>query len=89
MSSVTAQESSETQPSNPVNKDTTSAPGTGTDPSIPFGTSKTSDSGFDAGPSSKADKVRPLDFMFSIFVTVLLSLPLPLSDALSNHDPYL
>lgn len=58
MSSLTAQESSETQPSNPVNKGTTSAPGTGTDTAGPFSTGAKRESGFDSGLSSKADKVH-------------------------------
>ncbi|KAJ4411597.1 hypothetical protein N0V91_001382 [Didymella pomorum] len=56
MSSLTAQESSETQPSNPVNKGTTSAPGTGTDTAGPFSTGAKRESGFDSGLSSRADK---------------------------------
>lgn len=59
MSSLTAQESSEANPSNPINEGTTSAPGTGSDPAVPFGTGAKSDSGFDAGLSSgTVDKVR-------------------------------
>ena len=59
MSSLTAQESSESNPSNPVNKGTTSAPGTGTDTAVPFSTGAKTDSGFDRGLSSgTADKVR-------------------------------
>ena len=58
MSSLTAQESSESNPQNPVNKGTTSAPGTGSDPAVPFGTGSKTDSGFESGLSSKADKVR-------------------------------
>ncbi|KAF3053978.1 hypothetical protein E8E11_002373 [Didymella keratinophila] len=57
MSSLTAQESSESNPSNSVNKGTTSAPGTGTDTAVPFGTGSKTDSGFDRGLSSgTADK---------------------------------
>ncbi|KAL1601917.1 hypothetical protein SLS59_005082 [Nothophoma quercina] len=56
MSSLTAQESSESNPQNPVNKGTTSAPGTGSDPAVPFGTGSKTDSGFESGLSSKADK---------------------------------
>ncbi|KAF2626641.1 hypothetical protein BU25DRAFT_411613 [Macroventuria anomochaeta] len=57
MSSLTAQESSESNPKNPVNEGTTSAPGTGSDPAVPKGTGKTSDSGFESGLSSKGDKI--------------------------------
>ncbi|KAJ4993554.1 hypothetical protein SVAN01_01102 [Stagonosporopsis vannaccii] len=57
MSSLTAQESSESNPKNPVNKGTTSAPGTGSDPAVPFGTGAQSGSGFKGGLSSGvADK---------------------------------
>ncbi|KAJ4373624.1 hypothetical protein N0V86_007767 [Didymella sp. IMI 355093] len=56
MSSLTAQESSESNPKNPVNEGTTSAAGTGSDPAIPFGTGSKTDSGFESGLSSKADK---------------------------------
>lgn len=46
MSSLTAQESSESNPSNPVNKGTTSAPGTGSDTAVPSATGSQSESGF-------------------------------------------
>ncbi|XPT03662.1 hypothetical protein M3J09_012750 [Ascochyta lentis] len=55
MSSLTAHESSESNPRNPVNEGTTAAPGTGSDPAVPFLTGGDDDgSGLSSG---RVDKI--------------------------------